>query len=251
MLARWMDFARASVAFPDDAEGRRWKASVAPVITLQAVTLALGEADERLEGDERALAADRAAELIRRETVRLHEAWYDPVGAAPMPEGVDELIRDAERALRGFEASGTEWVVVEERVVARDPTATARALVDAGFEGDMWAALPGTMLFRGAPLAFIRSRDAAVSFAGCESRRSQGPRQVYRQVDASGRPVRDLVAALEGWLPPGQPLLTAVIEGGAIVFKEDARRGADRQVMQEKALEGRTLPVVEAASGEE
>lgn len=93
LLARWMEFARASVALPDDAQGRRWRASISSIITLQAVTLALGEL-ERLENEERAVAIDRASLLIERESQALDAAW----DGTPSDE-VEQLIEDADSAL--------------------------------------------------------------------------------------------------------------------------------------------------------
>ena len=71
MLGRWVDFARSSVALPDDAEGRKLKASVPDLIQLQAVWFALQHLDD-LPPDERALGRDRAGVLITRHT-RLRE----------------------------------------------------------------------------------------------------------------------------------------------------------------------------------
>ena len=93
LLSRWLDFARAAVALPQDGEGDRWRRSVSPAITLQAVTMALGEV-EKLDPQERALARDRASVLIERETTALGEIW-----GAPLPDRLGELTTDASSAL--------------------------------------------------------------------------------------------------------------------------------------------------------
>ncbi|MCK4873144.1 MAG: hypothetical protein KAS72_10500 [Phycisphaerales bacterium] len=95
LLGRWIEFARAAVALPDDDQGTRWKASVAPIIDLQAVTMALGQLDD-LPDDERALGLDKAEILIRRDASVLGEIWRD----APLPAKLTELLDDARQALR-------------------------------------------------------------------------------------------------------------------------------------------------------
>jgi len=94
LLGRWIDFARSAVALPDDAEGRAWKAAVPDIIGLQAVTMALGEADE-LDADERALGLDRARVLIDRHVTNLTHLF----GEALHPK-LEEMIDDARAALR-------------------------------------------------------------------------------------------------------------------------------------------------------
>lgn len=95
LLARWTEFARASVAFPKTAEGRAWSSSVAPAITLQAISFALADL-ESIEADERPLALDRASILIESASAEIHSAWA-PESAH---EELLELIEDARQALR-------------------------------------------------------------------------------------------------------------------------------------------------------
>lgn len=99
LLGRWVQMARAAVALPDDAEGRAWRASIPHIISLQAVTMALGEAGE-LDADERALGIDRARILIERAREGLAEA-FDAEATHPM---VRELLDDAAAALGKAEA---------------------------------------------------------------------------------------------------------------------------------------------------
>jgi len=95
LLGRWIDFAKASVALPDDEEGDCWRESVPAVINLQAVTFALADLDD-LSADERALALDKAEILIDENDARLAEIW----AGEPMPPGLAELRDDARMALR-------------------------------------------------------------------------------------------------------------------------------------------------------
>lgn len=103
LLAHWTDLARSAVALPEGEQGRRWRASVAPAITLHALAMALGEVD-RLAMDERALAIDRAQILIDREGGALREVW----DGAAMPGGLATLIEDAEHALQAALAGGAQ-----------------------------------------------------------------------------------------------------------------------------------------------
>lgn len=94
LLGRWVEFARQAVALPDDADGRRLRASVPDIIMLQAVWFALQHLDE-LKSGERALGLDRAELLVERHTAALHERWQD----TPMPETLEALINDAHSQL--------------------------------------------------------------------------------------------------------------------------------------------------------
>ncbi|MEO1236716.1 MAG: hypothetical protein AAFX76_08010 [Planctomycetota bacterium] len=100
LLGRWVDFARSAVALPDNAAGRRWRASVADIIQLQAVWFALRQLDE-LDPAERALGVDRAGVLIERHAGALAARWPD--GA--LPAEVAELVREARAAWRDARAS--------------------------------------------------------------------------------------------------------------------------------------------------
>lgn len=99
LLGRWIEFARSAVALPDDAEGRAWKQSVPAIIALQAVAMALGEAD-RLDPDQRALGIDRSRLLIERHTGELQAAF----GETPLHPMLQELIDDANAAVERAES---------------------------------------------------------------------------------------------------------------------------------------------------
>lgn len=99
LLGRWTDFARSAVALPEDAAGRRLRASVADLIGLQAVWFALSQMHE-LPADamapaERALGLTRAGVLIDRHEAALRGRFAPD----PLPEQAEELIADARAAL--------------------------------------------------------------------------------------------------------------------------------------------------------
>ncbi len=94
LLARWTDFARASAGFPRVGEGARWRASVAPVIGLQAVTFALGDLP-RLDEGERRVGLDLAETLIERHERELAQAWR----GVESPVGLAAIVADARGAL--------------------------------------------------------------------------------------------------------------------------------------------------------
>ena len=99
LLAGWLDFARTSVALPDDAEGGAWRESIAAIIRLQAATFALGEIDQ-LSRDEQALAIDKAEMLIRESSSDLDAAWSGDAA----PASVREVRSDALLALNAARA---------------------------------------------------------------------------------------------------------------------------------------------------
>lgn len=226
LLAHWTDFARASVALPDDGEGGRWKRAVPHVISLQATAMALAELD-RVDDGERPLALDRAEIACRDSTRAVHELWR----GEPMPELLGELVQDARVAFESAANAGVEWVVAAERLVCGHPGDLVERLQRAGFRGELFLPTPGVPVFRGAPAAFARGPGGAApsdeqvrliaSFLGARERlvgdaeRIASPRQVYRQFDfARGGPVKDLVVPMNEPLPPGQPVLVLAVEAG-------------------------------------
>ncbi len=260
LLGRWLDFARASVALPKDATGQRWRLSIAPIITLQAVCFALRQLDD-LPEDERALGLDRGEILIREESGRLNEAWR----GEPMPELLLDLLADAQRALRAAALGAAIELSILEGEGAGPYGAEAcrvvpacRAALDAidamEFDGEIYLALPGTLLAPGAVLGFTVGRSPrawrrarlnaaeavhralprlAEVLAPFRARYVDEPRQVYRQMDARGRALTDVAAPLAGDPLAGQPLLTRVFGGGAATAPDV--NAAQRASLQRRA----------------
>ncbi|GEM_PF-229338 len=252
LLGRWLDFARASVALPGDAEGQRWRASVAPIITLQAITFALGQLNG-LPEDERALGLDRAEVLLRQESVRLNSDWR----GEPMPALLLELINDASLALRTA-AFGCciEWLVVDSPSSPRelpDYRAALGAVDPRSFDGAIHLAWPGTLAVEGELIGFAigasprrwwREQHNAAEAAKCalpdlmealspvRVRYAMSPRQVYRRIDGQGRIAEDVAAPLTDDPLSGQPLLHCMWEAGRASAPPI---DADRWVKQQRA----------------
>lgn len=103
LLGRWTAFARSSVALPDDDAGRRMKASISDIITLQAVWFSLQQLHE-LDAAEQAIGRDRAGVLIER----CEHAIRQRYAGEPLPEMLEELIDDAKTALDSSSVSNAD-----------------------------------------------------------------------------------------------------------------------------------------------
>ena len=93
LLGQWVQFAQTAVALPEGAEGDRWKAAVADLIGLSALTMALDESGH-LPDAEKALAKDRAKVLLDRHRDNLRSIF----GLDGMHPMVRQMINDAEAA---------------------------------------------------------------------------------------------------------------------------------------------------------
>jgi hypothetical protein len=237
LLAKWTEFAKAGVALPPDAEGDRWRESIAPIITLHAASLALDDLGCLEDPSEVATGLDRGEILIRDATHRLHDVWYATDAgreAETMPSEILKTIEDARRSLARANALGTEWVVAVDRLEVPDLSPILERLIGTGFTGDVLGAEPGTLLIRGAPLLFIRGGAADISIGSAEPRPAAEPRQVYRRVEDGDAPrVVDHVAPLLEALPPGRPLLFPIIEQGDIVHRPDPAQAPAWRAAQE------------------
>lgn len=253
LLARWTEFARASVAFPKTAEGERWRAAVAPIIALQSVAMALRDLDALAPGG-RAGALDMAELLVRRHGAELLQLWR----GEPLPGEVDRLLADARSALATARECGVEWRTAGARTVTVEPERVAAALRAVGFEGDALAAVGGVAVGPGAPVLFLRgawggppepaaaaAAERALGAGAIERRPVRGPRQVYRQSHGGG--VRDVVLALDSDLPVGRPLLVWVRQGSAWL---EASAGAGAGVGGGAPGEAAAPPLVDEGEAE-
>lgn len=224
LLGQWTEFARSAVALPETGEAGRYRGAVAPLITLHAVTHALGELD-RLDTDQRSLAGDRAEILIRRESETLRRIWH---GEDP-PDAIRVFIREAVSALdrATHQTAWFEWIVTTDSVVFDHPAPLLGLIAESGLPFDLYVPSPGVPFFAGAVAACLgcggdETPDAVLeviaAFLGQAvegPERATEPRQVCRQFDfARGGPVRDVIAPMSVGEVPGQPLLVLGLRRG-------------------------------------
>ena len=238
LLARWVDFAKASLALPADDEGDRWRAAVPAVINLQAVTFALRDLD-RLPADERSLGRDKAELLIRENAGELARIWR----GAMMPQLLGELADDARHA---FEFSAYAGV---QELVWPGPGTMVMPQIDLGRpRGTLAMMQPGTIVMPGEPVSWWADRDGAAieaALPGCMKQQPRIPRQVYRQIDDHGRIRADLIAPLDADLPAGMPLLVPLLERGRPVGHFTVEPEA-WEAQQRAAMQGDLVPVTKS-----
>jgi hypothetical protein len=237
LLSKWVEFAQASLALPEEAEGPRWRDSVPAVINLQAVTFALADLARLPEAD-RPLARDRADLLIRDSVQQLREAWR----SVPMPEPILEMADDARDALEVAAYAGAielTWpgpgpLVMPE--VALPPPRGTLAVMQ-----------PGTILMPGEPVAWWAGGEG-VTVEGCEAHPAFPPRQVYRRIDEGGRILEDVIVPITEPMPAGLPLLVPLVDDGRAVgsFTLDAEAWLRRL---RAGMTGETIPVREVGVG--
>lgn len=238
LLARWMEFARSAVALPTVGDGARWRASIAPVIALHAVAMALRELHLVAETD-RPLARDRAAITVADACAILGATWR----GEPMPESMAALRDDALLALELAAFAGA----VELRWLGPG----ILVMPDLGphsIGGTLCIAPPGTPMMPSEPIAWWVGRPG-VELAECVTAPVVVPRQVYRQLDLDGRAVRDLLVPLNDEPPPGMPLLVPLYEDGHAVghLPQDVATWA---ALQRGAMPSEGVPVVASSTAE-
>jgi hypothetical protein len=238
LLARWVEFARASLAVPPEEDGDRWRDSVVSVINLQAVTFALGELTSLAAAD-RPLARDRAALLVRESVDRLDAVWRDAV----TPVGIEEIVRDAGIALEHARYAGAIEIVWPGG--GDDPVLVMPAVDVDSSAGTLALMQPGTLVMPGEPIAWCVDRAGEpleAALPGCALQPCPVPRQVYRQSDAAGRYVRDVIASIFDDPPDGLPLLVPLVQDGHAIghFTVEAEAW---EAHQREAMTGEVIPV--------
>ncbi|MHC4975600.1 MAG: hypothetical protein ACYTF7_03225 [Planctomycetota bacterium] len=216
LLARWIEWARAAVALPDDAHGSSWKASLPHLIALQAITHALDELPSVVAAD-RPLALERAALTIRESCKALHNCW----AGEPMPISITVFIDEAHHTLARAQTLGPVFHVELSDWIAPDPTHWARALIERGFTGNASAVLPGTLLSPGAPCAWCSDTTTEIpAIPGCAPPKLLARPQIYREIDENDA-IRDVLSDFSAEPLPGMPLMVRLIENGQLVYEFD------------------------------
>lgn len=240
LLASAVELAQSTLALPADAEGERWRRSVAPLVECVAVRLALAELP-RLPAPERLAARDLAAVSLRRAAASLDSLWR----GVPMPEAILEIAEEADLALRTSAYAGLRMAILMASDAGETPAWMPS--IDPAWvagEGDPFARstaaamAPGTLVLRGSPVAW---------WAGCPDpvldprlfaiEPAEAPLQVYREIDPAGRFTGDLVCGLDA-LPPGMPLIVPLRLDGERIGSFPIDAGPWREA-QERALAGR------------
>jgi hypothetical protein len=280
LLSKWIEFAQASLALPDDAEGERWRRSVGSIITLQAVTFALAEI-ERLPVADRAVARDKAEVLIETSCRQLERLWIDDADDARtrLPPMMEEVCEDAFVAL-----DGAQWAGLTELVHKGDEPLVMPAIdIDALLErfdsadgATLAIAQPGTIIVPGEPFAWwhdLDENDVAELTRTLPPGRPEHPdrpRQVYRlllpQLDERGAGICDVVRPLsepddaddadvanhadDDEPAHGLPLLVPILVRGERIgsFTMDAE---DWRRLQRDAARGRPIRVIDRTSSAE
>lgn len=209
LLAHWMEAARVSAALPSDGDGGRWRASIAPAMSLHALAMALGDL-RRVEPAGRALALDLAEVLIRRESKALFELW----SGEALPQRLMELADDALMVLELAQSCGDEWVLTIPWLQVPELNEWIEGVLRQGDRASVLVAIPGTMLFEGSPVVFCRGYTGASPPVPGVVKGFGPARQVWRQSDASGVAIRDVVAPMTAPLQAGRPLLVLAIDEG-------------------------------------
>ena len=109
LLGHWTDLVKAGEglrrAADFDADAARWRDSIPEVITLQAITFALGDVD-RLDASDRGLARDRAGIGIEAASGVLESVWE----GVSIPGGLLEIADDAAHAMEAAVYAGLRWI---------------------------------------------------------------------------------------------------------------------------------------------
>lgn len=261
LVARWTELARASRVIP--ATNERLRASIAPIITMEANTAALQEITRISEAD-RPHARALAEISIRTAAQELDRLWR----GEEWPAEFFDACEAAERALRNALYAGLEALVVEGDEPIEVPEFDFHAPMDAdpvGADtepaggvtsalltcGTLAAMPPGSLAMPSEPIAWwtgrlaptIRTDVGTPSTAGVIAtlarRPLAEPLQVYRGLDDRGRFTHDTLAPITEELLPGLPMLVPLLIDGVRVgrFLHERNRWRD---MQRAAMGNRT-----------
>ncbi|MBG81422.1 MAG: hypothetical protein CMJ39_12040 [Phycisphaerae bacterium] len=206
LLGKWMDFAKASTVLPDTVEGHQWRASVAPMITLQGITFAMAEL-EQVEASQRLLGWDRGELLVDQASIELDECW-----GPDLPSSVLETIQSAESALTDVIDRFTPVLVAEAGAPSLMPSVPLLEPLGASA-----VVAAGTTVMPGAPIAWWSEVDfdqlRSLELPGILEL-WQSPIQVWRHWDEQDVFTEDVVTSLDAEHEQALPLLVPrVLEG--------------------------------------
>ncbi len=268
LVARWAELARASRALPTSDE--RLRASIAPIITIEANTAALAEIASIPE-EHRAHARTLAEISIRGAAHELDLLWR----GEEWPEEFFQACDAAECALRNALYAGLEAIVVTSDQPIEVPllefhlTETeADASGARSMRGTLAAMPPGSLAMPGEPICWWTGRpapslqpdscDVSQPHSSTEIARQERtlrsdltlrsglalqsaalPLQVYRGLDERGRFTHDTLVPITEELLPGLPMLVPILIDGVRVGRFLHERDRWRE-MQRAAMGSRT-----------
>ncbi len=235
LLGRWIEFAQASMAIAESDDGDLWRASVADVIRLQAVTFALGDLS-LLDAADRPFAVDRATVVVEAAVADLNAIWTGTM----LPESLAEMFDDARRGL-----DEAPWRGATELLWPGPGSLVVPELPSSPIGGTLALMQPGTLAMPGEPVAWWIDRDPEPLLAALPTCRAEAvplPRQVYRVITDDGHITEDVMVPISADPIPGLPLLVPICHRGEPIghFTVDAEIW---QQQQEAALAGGTIPV--------
>jgi len=234
LLGRWMEFAQASAALPRTREGDQWRASVSPMITLQAVTFALSEM-EQVDAAERMLGWDRGEMLCEEAIDQLDQIW----GPAA-PSELIEVVEQAEAALADVLARFSLVLIQSQPDVMMMPSIDIIETV-----GACALAAEGTPIMPGSPMAWWGDVELdhvrGLQLPGV-LQLLQSPVQVWRCRDEQEQFAEDVVTDLESEFDDGFPLLVPrVLEG--MPLSDPLPEPDDVTAFHDRFMKARCLPV--------
>ena len=229
-----MDFARASRALPTTPEGDQWRASVTPMITLQAITCSLSEL-ESVRPAERLFGWDRAELLYEESIEALDDAW-----GPTMPIQIAETIEQAESALEDvlerfhlvLVHEGSSPVIMPS-MESVDPVGVHTVIAE------------GTPVMPGSPMAWWSQveLDRVRSISLCGSLHLlRNPVQVWRCRNNHDLFFEDVVTDLDAQLEPDLPLMVPrVLDGMSLT--DPLPDAADVTAFHERFMEVQEIPL--------
>ena len=234
LLGRWMDFARASTALPQTRTGDQWRASVAPMITLQAVTFALSEL-EQVEPSERLLGWDRGEMLCQEAMETLDGVW-----GPKAPSEIVETLEQAEAALEDVLNRFSLVLIHDQQDSSIMPPLDIIEPV-----GACTVAAAGTPIMPGSPMAWWAEVELdqvrAMPLPGV-LQLLRCPVQVWRCRDDQNRFIEDVVTDLQAECDGGLPLLVPrVLEG--MPLSDPLPEAVDVTAFHERFMQTMSLPV--------
>ena len=205
LLAHAMHLAKAARAWGGSEQGVRMRESVAPLVQLQAVAIAMRQLGD-LAPAHRAYARDQADVLLQRACESLRATWR----GEPMRDAVLQAMSDARQSIANAMYAGLRclrWPGPGSLVVPAWPASVGQV------RGSLALMEPGTIALAGEVIAWWCDREP-LACDGCVHEALDAPVQVYRRFDGNGRFESADTVPLHESLPSGMPTLVPICVAG-------------------------------------